>query len=54
MQIDSIALKPVFKRGILGMGVVLRWSVMRFKMSWSGCGFKRELNEIQSVLVWVE
>ena len=37
MEIDSRALKPVFKRGFLGMGVVLR----------GGC------NEIQNVLVWV-
>ena len=50
MQIDSRALKPVFKRGFLGMGVVLRGSVMRFKMSWYGCGFKREFKGTQSAL----
>ena len=30
------------------MGVVLRGSVMRFKMALYECGFKRELNEIQT------
>ena len=51
MQIDSRALKPVFKRGFLGMAVMSRGGVMRFKLSWYGCGFKREFNEIQNVLV---
>ena len=52
MEMDSRALKPVFKKGFLGMGVVLRGGAMRFKMSWYGCGFKSEFNEIQDVLVW--
>ena len=51
MQIDSRALKPVFKRGILGMDVVSEGSLMIFNMSWYGCSFKREFNEIQIVLV---
>ena len=50
MQIYS---RAVFKRGFLGMGVVLSGSEMKFKMSWYGCGFKREFNEIQDVLLWV-
>ena len=36
----QMALKPVIKRGFLCMGVVLRGSVMIFKMSWYGYGFK--------------
>ena len=33
------------------MGVVLSGSLMRFKMSWYGCGLTWEFNEIQDVLV---
>ena len=50
MQIYS---RAVFKRGFLGMGVVLSESVMKLKMSWHWCGFKSEFNEIQDVLLWV-
>ena len=38
-------------REVLGMCVVLRGSLMRFKMSWYGCGLKREFDEIQNELV---